>query len=218
MGIIWEVVTNGWYRNYQNRDDESEATLTEWLEYLKTNGVATSYATWREQHKTIVAALTEGKDLDTAIKAACVAPRLASIFESNNILTITAPDGDRQLPTGQTVKIEYNAEKSDVLNGETYGDYVEKMSTMPSSRHASETIRHDLKNINVNVTAFWEGDEAVGVEFRTFVGELTLEDSQGNTPYQIVVKAEKEIPPEVLKRFFRKFTQKFDHVALGGKK
>ena len=213
LSIIYEVITTGLYRDYSRRDDESDGTLLEWLEYLKANGVPTSYPTWREQYKTISSALSEGVALEKAIRAACVAPRLASLMEQNEVLRITSSDGGQQLDAGDGVNVEYKDKAKDTFNGGTYGEYVESISEMPSSRHASDTIRHDLKVQGVTVTSMWAGKPAEGVEFKQWVGEITVEDSQGATPYQFVFWLEKEMPTQAVRRAIGRLSQKFSHLA-----
>jgi len=213
----WNVVTNGLYKPFKNRheqpDMDSDQYLKDWLGTMKSGGVQImAYSSWRRMYTTIAVALTEGMTEDRAFMLASVSPDSVSKLKGGGVIDVQAEDGSQFIGTGKPITVK-EGENFGLLGVERTGEYLEKLADMPSSKDASDTIRHDLKAKNLKVNALWEAPIPVGVEFRSFCIEVGAEDSEGETPYSSVLLLEKDMPKDVQRMYLRKLSQRFAHLA-----
>lgn len=216
----WNVVTKGLYRPFHSRheqpDMDSDQHLKDWLGTMKSGGVQImAYSSWRRMYTTIAVALSEGMTEDRAFLLASVAPDSANKLKDAGVIDVQAEDGSQFIGTGKPINVTEGVNFG-LLGVERTGEYLDRLADMPSSKDASDTIKHDLKAKGLTVRALWEAPEPVGIEWRTFNIEVGAEDSEGETPYSSVVKLEKAMPKDVQRMYLRKLSQRFAHLADGG--
>lgn len=222
IGAVWTTIVNGWYRPYHLKDEnpllDHDQNLEDWLGSIQAEGViAIPYSTWRKIYETMVVDLEQGHTLDHAISLAAKSSDAVPKLRAAGAITVKAEDGSQFLTTGKKVVVG-EGENFGLLGVPVLGDYLNKLEEMPSGRHISDTIRHDMKTPNISVTGMWEGQEAQGIKFRTFPLEILVEDEQGGVKYNGTLRLEKEMPVPAARATIRKLSQKFAHLAAGSSK